>query len=201
MKKSLLLLFTLLIAFSAHSWALTGDEAVEKFKGRMFGLKSARGTISWTTQSGFMYTGNFKYLAPGRIHVKFTNPSGKIISCNGRKLWVYNPSSNICGVQELAPRGESGGIAALISGYSAIAMGGKGGYTIKLKNNERHYSSITLVVDQSFMLKKAVLQTKDGGGITISLSGVITGEGMSPGLFDFNPPSSSQTVTNPLNIK
>jgi len=198
MKKALVA--TLVILCTAGSlYPMTGEEAVSKFQGRMYSIKSMRGTISWTGDSGMMYTGNFKYLAPGRIFVKFSNPSGKIISSNGRKLWVYNPQSNICGVQEVG--GASGGIAGLVSGYSAIAMGGKSGYTIKLKNNERHYSSITLVVDSSFLLKKAVLQTKDGGGMTISLSGVVTGEGMSPGLFDFNPPVSSQTVNNPLNIK
>ncbi len=198
MKKALVA--TLVILCTAGSlYPMTGEEAVSKFQGRMYGIKSMRGTISWTGDSGMMYTGNFKYLAPGRIFVKFSNPSGKIISSNGRKLWVYNPQSNICGVQEVG--GASGGIAGLVSGYSAIAMGGKSGYTIKLKNNDRHYSSITLVVDSSFLLKKAVLQTKDGGGMTISLSGVVAGEGMSPGLFDFNPPVSSQTVNNPLNIK
>jgi len=203
MKKTTI--FSALIIFatssaSAYLYAMTGDEALQRFRGRMGSISTMRGTISWTNSSGFMYTGNFKFMSPGRIYVKFSNPSGKIIASNGRKLWVYSPSSNICGIQDLG-RGRSGGIAGLVSGYSAIVMGGGSGYTIKLKNNDRHYSSITLVVDSSFLLKKAVMKTKDGGGMTISLSGVIVGEGMSPGIFDFSPPASAQTVKNPLNIK
>ena len=57
------------------------------------------------------------------------------------------------------------------------------------------------MVDGSFLLKKAVLKTKDGGNMNISLSGVIIGEGISPGVFDFKPPASAQLVVNPLNIK
>ncbi len=189
-----------LLAISAEVYPLTGDEALAKFRGRMSSIGTMRGTISWTDDSGFIYTGNFRYMSPGKIYVKFSSPSGKIIASNGKKLYLFNPSSNICGVQDLGS-GHSGGIAGVVSGYNAIAMGGAGGYTIKLSSNDRHYSNITLSVDSTFMLKKAVLKTKSGGGTTISLSGVITGEGMSPGVFDFNPPSSALTVNNPLNIK
>ena len=194
-----LLLAAGLVAIASDAFPITGEEALAKFQGRMNGIRTMRGTISWTDESGFIYTGNFKYMAPGKIHVKFT-PSGKIIASNGRKLYVYNPSSNICGIQELGG-GNSGGISALVGGYMAIAFGGAGGYTIKLSGNDRHYTNITLVTDGSFMLKKAVLKTKEGGGTTISLSGVFTGEGISPGVFDFNVPPGAQTVNNPLNIK
>ncbi len=188
----------MLVAAKIH--ALTGDEAIGRMQACMNGIKTMRGVISWSHSSGYMYTGNFKYMAPGKIFVKFTNPSGKIISSNGRKLFLYDPSSNICGVQELG-RGGSGGIAGLVSGYQSIVMGGGGTYTIKLKNESRHYSNITLIVDSSFFLKKAVMKTNDGSILTISLSGIITGEGMSPGIFDFTPPSGAQRVENPLNIK
>ena len=203
MKKTIILSALTIIALcsvTAYLYAMTGDEALQRFQGRMGSISTMRGTISWTDTSGFMYTGNFKFMAPGRIFVKFSSPSGKILASNGRKLWVYSPSSNICGRQDLG-RGRSGGIAGVVSGYSAILLGGGSGYTIKLKNNDRHYSSITLVVDSTFLLKKAIMKTKDGGGMTISLAGVVVGEGMSPGIFDFSPPASAQTVNNPLNIK
>ncbi|HPB80479.1 MAG TPA: outer membrane lipoprotein carrier protein LolA [Spirochaetota bacterium] len=203
MKKTIILSALTIIALcsvTAYLYAMTGDEALQRFQGRMGSISTMRGTISWTDTSGFMYTGNFKFMAPGRIFVKFSSPSGKILASNGRKLWVYSPSSNICGIQDLG-RGRSGGIAGVVSGYSAILLGGGSGYTIKLKNNDRHYSSITLVVDSTFLLKKAIMKTKDGGGMTISLAGVVVGEGMSPGIFDFSPPVSAQTVNNPLNIK
>ncbi len=181
-------------------FAMTAEEAVAKFRSRMLGIGTMRGTVSWSHSSGSMYTGSFKYMAPGKIYVKFSSPSGKIVACNGSKLWVFDPSSNICGVQDVG-RGGSGGIAGLVSGYTGIVSGGAGGYTIKLKNNDKHFSEITLVVDGSFLLKKAVLKTKDGGNMNISLSGVIIGEGISPGVFDFKPPASAQLVVNPLNIK
>jgi len=195
-----LVLATGLLAITSDAFPITGEEALAKFQGRMNSIRTMRGNISWTDESGFIYTGNFKYMAPGKIYVKFSSPSGKIIASNGRKLYLYNPSSNICGIQELGGGG-SGGISALVGGYMAIAFGGAGGYTIKLSGNDRHYTNITLVTDSSFMLKKAVLKTREGGGSTISLSGVITGEGISPGTFDFNVPPGAQTVNNPLNIK
>lgn len=184
----------------SEAFSITGEEALAKFRARMGSITTMRGTISWTDDSGFMYTGNFKYMAPNKIFVKFTSPSGKIIAANGRKLYVYNPSTNICGIQDLGSGG-SGGIGALVTGYMAIAFGGQGGYTIKLSSNEKHYTNITLVTDSTFLLKKAVLKTKTGGGTTISLSGVIIGEGISPGTFDFNVPPGAQVVNNPLNIR
>ncbi|MCX7677680.1 MAG: hypothetical protein N2316_00525 [Spirochaetes bacterium] len=185
---------------ASEAFSITGEEALAKFRARMESISTMRGTISWTDESGFMYTGNFKYMAPNKIYVKFISPSGKIIAANGRKLYVYNASTNICGIQDLGGGG-SGGISALVSGYMAIAFGGPSGYTIKLSSNEKHYTNITLVTDGNFLLKKAILKTKTGGGTTISLSGIIIGEGISPGIFDFNVPPGAQVVNNPLNIR
>ncbi len=181
--------------------ALTGDEAVGKFQARMNGVGTMSGTISWMYQSGQGYSGNFKYMAPGRLLVKFTSPSGRILSSNGRRLWVFDSSSNICGVQDLA-RGGSGGLAGLVSGYLAILTAqGPSGYTIKLKNSERGYSDVTLVLDGSFLPRKIVLLTKAGDGMSISFSNVQTGESMAPGIFDFSVPSNAQLVKNPLDVK
>ncbi len=185
-----------------EGYSLTGEDALRNFQGRMNNIGTMSGQISWVYTSGTMYTGSFKYMAPGRIYVKFSTPSGRVLVTNGKKLWVYDSQSNICGVQDLG-RGGSGGIAGLVEGYlPLLSAQGSGGYTIKLKSNERQYNEITLVLDGSYMLKKAVMQSRGGGeGLSISLSNVRTGENMTVGTFDFNVPSNAQLVKNPLDVK
>lgn len=193
---------TLLLALSVSAvFAITGDEAVAKFKNRMLGIGKLTGVISWTTESGQTVSGTFKYMAPDKIYVKFTNPSGKILVCNGKRLWVYSPASNICGVQDLARGSSSAGIAGIVVGYKAIASGGGGGYTIKLKNPDREYSEITLRLDGSFFLTKATLKHRDGGVTSFTLSNVNKSASIMPSIFNFSVPSNAQSVKNPLDIK
>lgn len=203
MKKvsSIITAFLIILVFTPSSYALTGDEALAQFRNRMNSIGKLTGIISWSQGSGETYTGAFKYMSPGKIHVKFSSPAGKTIVSNGKSLWIYSSSSNICGVQDLAGGG-SGGIAALTSGYFAIVTAqGPGGYTIKLKNNEKSFNEIILMVDSTFFLKKAIIKSKDGGMYNFSLSNISTSAAVIPSIFDFNVPSSAQVVKNPLNIK
>lgn len=201
MKRRLFLITAILLSLSDYSFAITGDEALASFRNRMNSIGKLTGIISWSHSGGETYTGSFKYMSPGKIHIKFSNPSGKVIVSNGRSLWVYSPGSNICGVQDLGGGG-SGGIAALTSGYFAIVTAqGPGGYTIKLKSSDKSFSEIILMVDSTFFLKKAMLKSKDGGTYNFSISNVSTSAAVLPSVFDFNVPSNSQVVKNPLNIK
>ena len=201
MKKRILIITIIFISLCDYSFAITGDEALTSFRGRMNSIGKLTGIISWSHSSGETYTGSFKYMSPGKIYIKFSSPSGKIIVSNGRSLWVYSPGSSVCGVQDLGGGG-SGGIAALTTGYFAIVTAqGPGGYTIKLKNNEKSFSEIILMVDSTFFLRKAVLKSKDGGTYNFSISNVSASTSVIPSIFDFNVPSNSQVVKNPLNIK
>jgi len=203
MKKVLITNFTIfsILLFCQASFALTGDEAMAQFRGRMGSIGKLTGIISWSHSSGETYTGAFKFMSPGKIYVKFSSPPGKVIVSNGKSLWIYSSANNICGVQDLAGGG-SGGIAALTSGYFAIVTAqGPGGYTIKLKNNDREFSEIVLMVDSSFFLKKAIIKAKDGGTYNFSISNVSASAAVIPSIFDFNVPSSALVVKNPLNIK
>ena len=202
MKTAKTAIFTLIILFTAtSSWSLTGDEAMSNFRSRMNGISKMTGIISWTNSTGVTYTGSFKYMHPGKIYIKFSSPSGQIIVSNGRSLWVYNPGNNICGVQDLAGGG-SGGIAAFTSGYLAIVTAqGPGGYTIKLKNNEKTYNEILLSLDSSFFLKRVIFKTKKGDSISFSLSNISTTAPVVASIFSFDVPSSAQVVKHPLNIK
>ena len=183
-------------------YPITGDEALAKFRGRMLGIGKMSGVISWTQGSGFSYSGTFKYMAPDKIYVKFSNPGGKILVSNGRKLWVYNPSSSICGVQDLATGSISGGIAGMTGDYRAIVTAqGADGYTIKLKNSDKAYTEIILRVDSTFFLKRAILKDKNGDGFSFTLSNVDFTPAVMQSLFNFNVPSNAQVVKNPLNIK
>lgn len=202
MKTVKILILTLTVLFaSTGSWAITGDEAMANFRNRMAGISKMTGIISWTDSTGSTYTGSFKYMNPGKIYIKFSSPAGQIIVSNGRSLWIYSPGNNICGVQDLAGGG-SGGIAAFTSGYLAIVTAqGPGGYTIKLKSNDKTYNEILLILDSSFFLKRAVFKSKDGGSISFSLSNVSTTAPVMANIFSFDVPASAQVVKNPLNIK
>jgi outer membrane lipoprotein-sorting protein len=193
------LLSLMLPAGVAH--ALTGEEALAKFQARMNSIGTMSGVISWTHQSGETYIGGFKYMAPGKLHIKFNTPGGRVLVTNGRRLWVYDSSSNVCGVQDME-KGGSGGIAGFVNGYLAILTAqGPSGCTLKLKSPDKTYADITLVLDGSFMLKKAVFATKDGDGFSVTLSNIKTGESMISGVFDFSVPSNAQIVKNPLDVK
>ncbi len=201
MKKKFFIIAVLLLSSQASLFALTGDEALANFRNRMNSIGKLTGIISWSEPSGETYTGSFKYMSPGKIYIKFSNPSGKTIVSNGKSLWVYTPGNNICGVQDLGGGG-SGGIAALTTGYFAIVTAqGPGGYTIKLKSNDKSFTEIMLMVDSTFFIKKAILKTKEGGTYNFSISNTSTTAAVIPNIFDFNVPSNSQVVKNPLNIK
>jgi len=201
MKRRIFLVAIIFISLYEYSFAITGDEALSSFRNRMNSIGKLTGIISWSHSSGETYTGSFKYMSPGKIYIKFSSPSGKVIVSNGKSLWVYSSGSNICGVQDLGGGG-SGGIAALTSGYLAIVTAqGPGGYTIKLKNNDRSFSEIILIVDSTFFLRKVMLKSKDGGTYNFSISNVNSSAAVIPSIFDFNVPSNSQVVKNPLNIK
>ena len=201
MKLRLFFITILFISICADSYAITGDEALANFRGRMSRIGKLTGIITWSSSAGESYTGSFKYLSPNKIYVKFSNPAGKTIVSNGKKLWVYSPGSGICGVQDLGGGG-SGGIAAHTADYMAIVTAsGPGGYTIKLKNNDKSVNEIILVVDSSFFLRKATMRTKSGVTYDFTLSNISTEAAVIPSIFDFSAPASAQIVKNPLNIK
>lgn len=177
-------------------FAVSGSEALTKFRNRMYGIHSMRGMISLSTGGGEQLTGSFSYLYPGKIFVQFSN--GKTIVSNGKKLWVYDPASSICGVQDLGGGG-SGGIAAFVSG-NAIANESASGVTIKV-NSSGPYDEITLVCDSSYLLRSATFDRSSGGGFSVQLSGVQTGLGLPGGMFDYSVPPSAQLVKNPLNMR
>ena len=190
----------MILTLQTALFAMTGEEALAKFRGRMAGISQMSGIISWSTDSGLSYTGSFKYLAPGKIYVKFSSPRGKVLVSNGKKLWIYDPGSNVCGIQDLA-RGGSGGIYSLVNGYNAIVTGGSGGYIIRLRNNDKTYNEITLKVDSTFFLNKAILKTKEGNSITFSISNVDLSPNFVKSIFDFSVPANAQSIKNPLNIR
>lgn len=191
----------ILLFISLPLWALTGDEALNKFRGRMSSIGRLTGILSIQSGSGETVTGSFKYMAPGKIYVKLSNPGGKTIVSNGRRLWVYDSSSNICGVQDLSG-GYSGGIAGITSGYMAIVTSqNSSGYTLKLKNESAAYPEIIIMTDSSFFLRKAVLKDRNGNTMSFSLSNVSFSGNVVKSLFDFNVPANAQVVKNPLNIR
>jgi len=191
----------MLVGHASFLFSVSGDEAVVKFQARMRQLPRLTGVISWTALDGQTYSGIFKYLAPDRVYVKFTGPTEKILVSNGQTLWIYNPGTKMCGIQELARGTNSGGIAAAVSGYNSIATGGESGYTIKLKSDERQYREIILSVDPSYLLKGAIFKREDGRIISFSISDTNTAVEVKEKLFNFRIPKGVQIVRNPLNMR
>ncbi len=196
MKRRIIYLFLIIVfPLTTDLYSLTGEEAVDRFKSRMNGIGTMTGTISWSHSSGLMYLGNFKYMAPGKIYITFSRPPGKSIISNGKTLWVYNSESKVCNVQDLSG-GVSGGIAGMVRGYNAIATTSKTGYTIKLRNNEKRFTDITILVDSSFLLRRAMLKTAVGETLIVHLSNVVTGVNIRPDIFDFHIPENVRVIKN-----
>jgi outer membrane lipoprotein-sorting protein len=202
MKKILFaVLVTMAVIIPVSIQALTGDEAVEKFKARFYSAKTMKGVISMSYSSGEMYTGSFKYMTPGKFDIKLSVPSGKEIVTNGKKLWVYDKSNNICGVQDV-DKTLSGGVAGFINGYMAIATpSGAADTIIKLKSPNKFYRDISITLDSSFMIKKAVFRNEKGDGFAVTFSNVTINEQIAPGVFDFSVPPNAQLVKNPLDVR
>lgn len=199
-KRIFLLCVCIFIPVSAELFAVTGDEAVAKFRSRFYGLSTLRGAVSITSTTGEMMSGSFKFMAPGKFYIKFSAPAGKIIATNGKKLWVYDPNDNVCGVQDVGGGG-SGGIAGIINGYMSIASSGGSDTTIRLKNPKKDFRDIIIQVDSSYLPKKITFRRENGDGMAVSFSNLTANDPMSPGLFDFNVPANVQLVKNPLNIR
>ena len=189
-----------IIAASAAAWAVTGEEAVGRMKSRLYSISSMRGTISIKSAAKDNLTGRFRYMG-GKFVIDLSEPSGKKIATNGKKLWVYDKHDNVCGVQDV-DTSMSGGIASYVNGYSAMAMAsGSSDTVIRLRGSNRTYKEITIQVDSTFLPKVIHFRSEDGKGFTATLSGIVLNEPMSPALFEFNPPAGTQVVKNPLNLR
>ena len=203
MKKNFIAALTLasVCAAGTLAFAMTGDEAVAKMKSRIYVASTMRGVITMSHSSGEMYTGSFKYMAPGKFSIQFSTPPGKTIVTNGKKLWVFDKADNVCGVQDV-DKTFSGGIAGYVNGYIAIASpSGAADTIIRLKSPNRTYRDIAILVDSSYMPKKITFRQENGDGFTATLSNVVINEPMAVGAFDFNAPANAQVVKNPLNVR
>ena len=128
------------------------------------------------------------------LHVKFSD--GRVISANGRFLWIYSPRNGIAGKQDLDPGRGTSGIAGILSGYENVTVMGS---TIVLKSDVKHYKEIRLVTGGNSIPKALQLKSQGGKLTNISLTGVQTNVGLPSNLFNFHPPASAQIVENPLN--
>lgn len=199
--KYIFVILIYILSFQVNSYSLTGEEAINKTAAKLNSISTMEGIISLSYSSGMVYTGVFKFLAPGYFHIKFTNPAGKTIVSNGKKLWIYDETNNVCGVQDLEPEKYSGGLASLTKGYFAIVNESENKTIIKLKSNEKVFKEISLLVNKSYMLKKISFQKEDGEGFSAILSNVKTGHKIHHRHFNFDVPANAQLIKNPLNIR
>lgn len=195
-----ILLITFILVLGSNSYAITGTDAISKFQSRMRKISTLAGSISIINDNSYTVSGNFKYMNPGKIYIKFTNPNGKILVSNSEKLWIFDSANKICGVQDLG-LGMSGGVASFVNGYMAIVKQNGDNYTIKLKNEEKYYTEVILTVDSTFFLQTASLKRKDGSGFTFKLSNIDKKAPVVNNIFEYKVPANTQIIKNPLNIK
>jgi len=216
MKKNIIrIIFVfLIVSLTDPVFPITGDEAIAKFADRL-NAETVKGNLTITYQSGEMYSGIFMYMKPGKMYIKFSDPPGKLIVTNGKRLWVYDSTSAVCGVQELETEGEakdkgdeglkprlSGGILGFLHGYNAKIIESPTQKVIELTDESKKYSEVKLILTPDFMLSSVVFKNKGAdGGFAVKLSDVRTGEKITPGIFNFKAPSNAQIVKNPLDIR
>ncbi|MCG9876339.1 MAG: outer membrane lipoprotein carrier protein LolA [Leptospiraceae bacterium] len=139
-------------------------------------------------------TGTLSYKRPGNLHIKFSD--GRVISANGKTLWFYSPDRGIAAKQDL--KGSSSGLSGLLSGYEDISAG----RSVKLKSESKRYSEISIALSESNLPKSIRMKPSGSTESTeIIFSGIATNIGLTSSLFNFQPPSSSLIVENPLNQK
>jgi outer membrane lipoprotein-sorting protein len=208
-----------LLCYSASVSALTGEEAMAKLIERLAGADTLKGKITISYQSGEIYSGIFMYMHPGKMYVKFTDPPGKLIVTNGKKLWVFDAATDVCGVQELETEEVvsdkqdndkqtkgikpklMGGISRFFRTYETKISENPTQPVIELSNESKKYSEIKFILNPDFMLSSAVFKDKEGDGFSIKLSDVKIGEKITPGVFNFKAPDNAQVVKNPLDIR
>ncbi len=180
---SLLLLF-----FTFSLPAESGEELLNSIIGTMNSFESFRANISIDGLSG-----SISYKRPGSLNVKFSD--GRVLSGNGRHLWIYSPARGIAGKQDL--RGLTGGLGGLLSGYENVTSSGK---VLKLKSDNKYYEEIIVSVTPNNIIKSLKLKAKGRSDfMDITFSGVQTNIGLSSSIFNFHPPANAQIVENPLN--
>jgi outer membrane lipoprotein-sorting protein len=208
-----------LLCYSSSVFALTGEEAMAKLVERLAGADTLKGKITISYQSGEVYSGIFIYMHPGKMYMKFSDPPGKLIVTNGKKLWVYDAATDVCGVQELETEEAGsdkqdndkqtkgikpklmGGISRFLRTYETRFSEGSSQPVIELSNESKKYSEIKFILNPDFMLSSAVFKDKEGDGFMIKLSDVKIGEKITPGVFNFKAPDNAQVVKNPLDIR
>ncbi len=189
--KKYILFFFLLGCLPVLADSQDGKERLSSVLAKLNTVESLRASI---TINGTL-TGTLSYKNPYQLHVRWND--GRILSSNGKVLWFYNPDSGISGRQDL--KGVSGGLAGLFSGYETVTLSGR---TFRLLSNDKKMNEIIFIVNENDMPRLIKMKKKDSEDVTeIALSGIATNLGLGTGLFNFQPPTSSQIVENPLNQK
>jgi outer membrane lipoprotein carrier protein len=185
--KSFILIFSLFV-LPFSTFAESGEELLSSIISTMNSFDSFRANISIDGLSG-----SLSYKRPGSLHVKLND--GRVLSGNGRSLWIYSPASSIAGKQDL--KGSTGGIAGLLSGYESVTASGK---TLRLKSDTKYYEEIIVSVSPNNIIRSIRLKGKGKQDfMEISFSGVQTNIGLPASIFNFHPPANAQIVENPLN--
>ena len=154
-------------------------------------LNSFRASISITTPDGFL-RGTLSF-SGGRVHIALSD--GRVIAANGHQLFVYSPSTQVLGRQDMVPGG--GGLGWLLTGFRTRVTGRTAHLTAE--NPNAQIREVRLVWDDNFLLKSLSIRRGEDSTMTIALSDIRRIENFPANLFNYKAPPGSRTVENPLN--
>ena len=201
----------------------TAEEVINNLIEQFQTIETMKGQLNLTYQTGEVYSGTFIYMNPGKIYIKMTEPPGKVIVTDSKKLWAYDSSTDVCGVQELETAEEesenedakkkkeknenevklSGGIAQFLEAYEIISITEESSnYYVELAGEAEKFTEIKIEINSDFLLEKAIFKDKNNeDGCVIELSDIKSGERITPGIFNFDVPANAQVVKNPLDVR
>lgn len=187
--RTLLIVAALPLVFT--SLAANRSEAVAAVIARMNGMKSFKAGVNITSGQSF-WSGTLSYDS-GRIHLALNDQ--RVITSDGKFLYVYDPNAKIVGKQELA--GTSPGLEWLLKGYLTRVRGDSA--VLMAESGTARYREVRLAWDKSKMLKKLSIRPYNSENwTTVVINDVQEVGGFPDSLFSYRAPAGVRVIYNPL---
>lgn len=161
--------------------------------------------------------GTLFYKNPNKLRIEFSNPSGQVISSDGKTLTVYLPRYNVAFTQELKKRSEASiaamaskqGLNLLKSSYSISYVTGpettpldgtSGESVVKLKltwrSGNQAFRQLEISVSQAGYIRRIVGLTAAQQTIQFDFTSIKTNVGIPDTRFDYDSPPTANMIRN-----
>lgn len=197
---------------------VTVGDVVQNVKKRFGSLSTYQAGFTMTTEKlgkKKQQSGIIRYKSSDKMLIEFSQPSGQRIISNGKTMWVYIPSMNVVAEQDLKSDGglltanAKSGLNRLFSKYHyrfasknqpQKQADGTTLYVLQLKQKETRAGlrDITLYINESYFIIRAVGETSSGKKIDMTFANIKTDLDMPNGLFKFDVPARARLIKNPM---